>query len=1054
MPSPFLDKPPTDWVASNALAFAIRDGFPVSPGHTLVVPRREVATWFEASRDEQQAVFDLVDQVRRDLERSHQPDGFNIGINVGAAAGQTVFHLHVHVIPRYDGDVADPRGGVRHVIPELANYLKADGVAESGHPKPFVEPRRPHAPRPLSTGAPADPFTKHLSQPFASASAVSILAAFVQDSGLVLLDARIQAGLSRGATVRLLTGDYLHITQARALRRLLDWQEEAALKQAEDPAWGTLEARVVEVKTLQATSFHPKAWCFQWADAGTAFVGSSNISQAALQGGVEWNLRVDQSADPAAFRAVVDGYEQLWGRATPLDSAWVDAYGERARVSPAPLPTGEAETEPPRAPPVPRPLQKAALKRLRQAREDDRDRALLVLATGVGKTVVAALDAHAFQAEHPQARILVLAHRAEILRQAAETFRWLMPDATFTWCAGDRDDLTGAVVLASVQKLSRPERLADLTPETFDYVVVDEVHHAAAETWRRVVAHLRPRFLLGLTATPERTDGADILGLFDDFVAYRADVGVAIQGGYLVPFRYHGLKDTTDYAPIPWRSGRFETEALSQAIETEARMARMWASWQEHPATRTIVFCASIRHLRFVEAWLTGKGLAVASVHSGPDSADRVDALERLAEGRLDAVCAVDLLNEGVDIPRVDRVVMLRPTESRVLFLQQLGRGLRLAPDKGALIVLDFVGNHRVFLDRMRLMLNLMPGAVPMTVRAFLAGRGDPVLPDGCSIDIELEAKDLLAKLLPTAGGQAVVAGYRDLRASSERRPTATDMMRAGLNYRKAPAEGGWFGFVESEGDLEQPERAARRVGGDWLKHIEVSQMTKCFKMVVLTVLLDHGALWTGMALDELAERCHRLLVRDPELIGDILGVRALPDPRRPGPGVWLSYWNQNPIRAWTNGRWFRTDAGRLVPRVPTPETAEAQQALVEMTRELVHVRMAAYRLRRRTEPSGARFVCKVIWNQRDPILKLPSRTRTPELPEGALIARVGDGETWSFRLMKIACNVAAPQGADGNQLPALLRRWFGARAGQPGTQFRVRFEHRDGAWWVEPFAP
>jgi diadenosine tetraphosphate (Ap4A) HIT family hydrolase len=209
--SPFLAKPRSEWVAENALAFAIRDGFPVSRGHTLVVPKRLISSWFDATREEQLAILALVDEVKTALDTTLAPQGYNIGVNVGAAARQTVRHMHVHVIPRFAGDVDDPRGGVRHVIPSKGNYLRET---------------RP----PLAVGGPADPFVVHVAPLFSRARDIAILAAFIQDSGLSLVRHLIDATLERGTRIRILTGDYLEITQATALERLLDWTELARLK--------------------------------------------------------------------------------------------------------------------------------------------------------------------------------------------------------------------------------------------------------------------------------------------------------------------------------------------------------------------------------------------------------------------------------------------------------------------------------------------------------------------------------------------------------------------------------------------------------------------------------------------------------------------------------------------------------------------------------------------------------------------------------------------------------------------------------------------------------
>ena len=190
-------------------------------------------------------------------------------------------------------------------------------------------------------------------------------------------------------------------------------------------------------------------------------------------------------------------------------------------------------------------------------------------------------------------------------------------------------------------------------------------------------------------------------GLFDDHVAYEAGLAEGIEEGLLAPFSYFGLRDTVDYEDIPWRNARFDPESLATAAATEARMDRLWQAWNEHPGTRTLVFCCSVAHSRFVGEWLSAKGLRVRAVTAESDDASRSGAREDLRLGRLDALCAVDLFNEGVDLPTLDRIVMLRPTESPVVFVQQLGRGLRRADGKASLTVIDFVGNHRVFLDRL-----------------------------------------------------------------------------------------------------------------------------------------------------------------------------------------------------------------------------------------------------------------------------------------------------------------------------------------------------------------
>ncbi|MFY7953472.1 MAG: DEAD/DEAH box helicase, partial [Armatimonadaceae bacterium] len=433
-------------------------------------------------------------------------------------------------------------------------------------------------------------------------------------------------------------------------------------------------------------------------------------------------------------------------------------------------------------------------------------------------------------------RVLWLAHRRELLAQAATALRQGFPDARFAWLVdGNRPRADFDFLLASVQSLSRSNSLASFEPAHFDYLVVDEVHHADAASYRRILAHFTPQFLLGLTATPERGDGGDVAGLFDDYVAFRADLAAGIESGNLVPFAYFGLADTTDYSNIPWRSGRFDPEELSVAIETQARMETLWDAWNDpgKPGSRTLVFCASVRHAEFVQNWLRDRGVRVRLCHGGNGSDDRELALLDLEAGRIDAICSVDLFNEGIDCRPVDRVVMLRPTESPVVFLQQLGRGLRTAMDKTQLVVVDFVGNHRVFLNRLRTLLTAAGSG--NGVAQFVHFGLDSALPSGCSIRIELTAIDFLKQLVAGSGSKSrFVSAYREWRWVYEERPTAGEMIRQGFGLRDIPTgAGSWFGWLIQENELGPAVAAVATKAADWLRDVSTTDMTKCFKMVV-----------------------------------------------------------------------------------------------------------------------------------------------------------------------------------------------------------------------------
>jgi len=364
--SPFLEVPTTDHIAGNRLAFAIWDGFPVSPGHALVVPRRAVSSWWEATENERQDLVALIDEVKRLIEERFAPDGFNVGFNSGAAAGQTVDHLHLHVIPRYAGDVADPRGGIRHVVPGKGNYLEAGWVPPAVATQmsfALFDGRRRQLEHELLALLRDTTYDR-----------IDLVVSFVMRSGLQLIDEALQDALERGAQVRILTTDYMGITEHAALARLLDLAED-------------LSGLQVRVFHDPATSFHPKAYLF-WSsetDAVRVLVGSSNLSRSGLSDGLEWNVALPSAGE------TLERFAEVWNdaRTQELCADWLRTYApERATARP---PVVELE-EPPVQPVVPRALQLEALAALAQARGDGHRAGLVVMATGLGKTWLAAFD--------------------------------------------------------------------------------------------------------------------------------------------------------------------------------------------------------------------------------------------------------------------------------------------------------------------------------------------------------------------------------------------------------------------------------------------------------------------------------------------------------------------------------------------------------------------------------------------------------------------------------------------------------------------------------------
>ena len=993
----------------------------------------------------------LVKEVKRllDLRLDPKPDGYNVGFNAGAASGQTVPHVHIHVIPRYYGDMADPRGGVRHCIPEKGNYM--DKGKAQGRPSPSLT---------LSAGHPTAPLWKSIGPRVVAAAEIDLLASFLQPSGLDLIQQSIFAALRGKARIRILVGDYLYITSAEALRRLVGWMSLAA--DLGEPS--SLEVRFAEIAKLSCKpdSFHPKAWRILDSSGGLFVVGSSNLSKAALEKGVEWNLIGQTSGSEPMDQELARAFTDLWQQATTLDEGLVARYAENAKEAHRNFLPPET-VDLPTILHSPRPWQASALESLQQIRSNHYRRALVAVATGLGKTWLAAFDVLAVgRALQRLPRVLLIAHRAEILIQAEATLRNAMQsewkETRISWYLGANRDMSGDLVVASVQKLTRPEGLAELDRQHFDYVVIDEVHHAQAPSYRRVMARLNATFTLGLTATPERTDGIDVASLFDDVLAWQATVGDGIAEGSLVPFHYLGLKDDVDFEQIPWRNGRFDPTALEEKLENSDRMRRLWSAWQAAPDARTLVFCCSRRHAIYTRDWLRRRQVRAAAVFSGSGGDARSDSINAFMEGKLQALCVVDLFNEGLDVPDVDRVVMLRPTESKVIFLQQLGRGLRAADNKLQLKVIDFVGNHRVFASRLTHLLSLgNQSATWAHLKKFLKG-SPPDLPDGCLLDLEVEAKELMMRLLPKSGS-AVVEAYRSMRDELGRRPSPSELFHHGYLPRTLAARfGSWFGFIAEENDLTERERQVFASFESWFGMLEATKLNKSYKMVVLRVLLDRDALWDGMEIKELASACREFLLSHPTLRDDLPPTKQFPDPAKAPIAAWAQWWREWPLARWLDeqaGRhWFKCEGEHFLAAISCPETIRT--AFAWMTAELVDYRLAHYaktRMQKAAGRSADPIVAKVSHSSGKPILRLPTVEERPSRPIGPTTATLPDGSQWVFKFTKSACNFASPVGSEENQILPLLRGWFGEGAGAPGTNDQVGFTPSNSGWRVEPIA-
>jgi len=803
------------------------------------------------------------------------------------------------------------------------------------------------APARLITGAKANPFLPQLCAAIAHADEIDFTVAFVKTSGLRLLLPDLQMVLTRGADevssrpkarIRVLTSDYLDVTDPDALRLLLLLQEQGA------------QVRVFETA---GSSFHMKAYLFarlvdQRQVHGTAFIGSSNISRQALTDGLEWNYRVDYPED-TGFLEARNRFEAVFqdSHTRTLSDAWVDAYEARRQPPLRAISPGSDEIE---EIPTPTAIQIEALQALAQTRLAGYRRGLVVLATGLGKTWLAAFDAQQMGAR----RVLFVAHREEILHQAAETFLRIRPRARVGYFMGQMRDTQVDVLCASVQTLGRAAHLARFAPQHFDYLVIDEFHHAAAPTYRALLQHFAPQFLIGLTATPDRTDQSNILSLCDDNLVYTCNLFAGVSAGLLAPFHYFGIWDASvNYQEIPWRNGRFDPTELSNKLATLARARHVLTQWRDKAQTRTLAFCVSVRHADYMAAQFRQGGIAAAAVHSTSDLS-RGDALAQLTDGRLQVIFSVDLFSEGVDLPGIDTVVLLRPTESKILFLQQLGRGLRLAAGKEKLVVLDFIGNHHSFLHKPQALAQIGSSYRDLAAFARQLESHQVVLPPGCFVNYDVALIDFLKALDSDGPAQ----DFEALQAALGRRPTLAEFYRSGANVARMRLQyGNWFAFAHAMNALEAAEAAAMTAFQPFLREVETTAMTLSYKMVLLEAFQELGGWAVPPDLAMLAQRSWQVLQRRRPLLVDLPPSTFEADDG--SSAAWQRYWRANPVNAWVGGnrsagasanKFFRLKDGRLCPAFAVPETA--RDTLVTMVQELLDYRLAAYEARLAATPT------------------------------------------------------------------------------------------------------
>ena len=578
----------------------------------------------------------------------------------------------------------------------------------------------------LMTNARGAPSIGHeIAAEIASADRIDVVLAFIRWTGIRDLRDALRRHTEAGKPLRIITTTYTGSTELRALEELRN-----------------LGAQIKVSYDVSTTRLHAKAWMFHRESGfSTVYIGSSNLTFSAQVTGLEWNVRAAERLNPDLIAAFDRTFATYWA-----DPHFEDFDAAQFAEATASVATDDAIATPFDIQPYP--FQRQILDRLELERQRGHAHNLVAAATGTGKTIVAALDYRRLRNELPRARLLFVAHRQEILQQSQTTFRHVLRDGAFgeLWVGGQRPE-RWEYVFASIQSLSARDVTA-LDPEQFDVVIVDEFHHAAAATYTALLDHLRPKHLLGLTATPERTDGLDVLRWFGGRIAVELRLWDALEQGLLSPFHYFGIHDGTDLSGVRWRRGiGYDTDDLTNLYTADDYwVAKVLAAVNDKIGTptamRALGFCVSIVHAEFMADRFTRAGIAARAITSRTSDVDRRQALHDLRDGRVNVLFTVDLFNEGVDIPAVDVELMLRPTESATVFLQQLGRGLRRSADKDVLTVLDFVGHQRKEF-RFDLRYRAMLGRTRRELESDL-DEGFAYLPAGCRLQLDAVARQIV----------------------------------------------------------------------------------------------------------------------------------------------------------------------------------------------------------------------------------------------------------------------------------------------------------------------
>ena len=684
-----------------------------------------------------------------------------------------------------------------------------------------------------------DHLYKHIQQSLHSAKSIDIIVSFLMESGVKLIKEDLEEIKNKNIPIRILTGNYLNITQPSALYLLKDILGEN-----------------VDLRFYNDTkrSFHPKAYIFEYDNGGEIFIGSSNLSRSALTSGIEWNYRIDKCKSEEDFNYYKIMFEDLFNNESIIvDDIELERYSKTWK-KPKLYSTSSSKEDP-----InyiykedkdsivnlfePRGAQIEALYQLKKSREEGYDKGLVVAATGIGKTYLAAFDSREFN------KVLFVAHREEILKQAYESFKNIRKDKIINSNIDDEfsnsmsivaesnkiennlyddklnsnveeynmgyfmnsiKDTNKDIVFASVQSLGKKEYLKEeyFSEDYFDYIVVDEFHHAVSKNYQNIINYFKPKFLLGITATPDRMDNKDVFSICDYNTVYEVSLKDAINKGWLVPFRYYGIYDeSVNYDNIEFKNGKYNDKQLEEALSINKRANLILNHYKKYKSKRALGFCTSKAHAEFMAKFFNENNIKACAVYSGNEgqyNEDRNIALQKLRNEELQIIFSVDMFNEGLDVKEIDLVLFLRPTQSSTIFLQQLGRGLRISKDKKYLNVLDFIGNYK----KANLVPYLLTGKVSIGKNGESYIPNEEDYPEDCFIDFDFRIIDI----------------FENMRKANQKLEDIIkeEFYKVKLDLGYAPSRVEMFTYMDDMAYVNMKKKAKLNIFKDYIKFLDL----------------------------------------------------------------------------------------------------------------------------------------------------------------------------------------------------------------------------------------